>query len=166
MTLDDMMTRRDLATNLCLQFKGKLYNEKTGVYNMDDFERRTFQEFEQYVEQQFEIGPYNSLVFSGWVTTYGLGHKYVNFLNYEHFKYPVIMFIELRTFIIFDSKEAFVEAIKKLGDDYIINSSLNLAGVNFADNGCELRYNDHISTVYFEEKPKTIEDILDIKNYE
>ena len=137
MTLDEMMNRRDLATHTCMQLRGKLYNGKTGVYNMEDFEKRSFDELEQYAKEQFKIGPYNSLIFSGWVTTKGLAHKYVDFLNCENFKYPVLMLFELRTFIIFDSPETYVDGLKKLGADVIMNSSLNLAGIFFAENGFE-----------------------------
>ena len=160
MTLDEMMDRRDLAAHTYWQLKGKLYGDKTGVYNMEDFEKRTFDELEQYATQQFKIGPYNSLVFSGWVTTKGLAHKYVDFLNAENFKYPVLMLLDLRTFIIFDSPDTYIEGLKKLGAEIIMNSSLNLTGIFFADNGFEVRYNDHTKTILFEEKPKTIEDIL------
>ena len=161
MTLDEMMDRRDLATRTCMQIAGRLYGGKTGVYNMEDFEKRTFEELEQYAAEQFKIGPYNSLVFSGWVTTKGLGNKYVDFLNCETFKYPVLMLFELRTFIIFDTPEAYVEGLKKLGQEIIRNSSLNLKSIFLAENGYELQYNDHTSTINFQDKPKTIENILE-----
>ena len=160
MTLDEMMTARDIATNTCLQIKGKLYDEKTGVYNMEDFEKKSFSEFQDYAKEQFAIGPYNSLVFCGWVTTKGLAHKYVDFLNLEDFNYPVLMLIELKTLIVFNNKDTYIDALKKLGYDFILNSTVNLTGIYFADNGFELRYNDHISTILFQDKPKTIEDIL------
>lgn len=160
MTLDEMMTRRDLATNTCLGLKGRLYMDKSGVYNMEYFENKSFEEFKEYVTEQFKVGLYNSLIFTGWVTTKGLAHKYVDFLNLEDFPYNVVMLFDLRTFIVFDNEETFIDALKKLGQELILNSSINLTGIYFADNGFEARYNDHVSTYLFEDKPKTIQDIF------
>ena len=67
-----------------------------------------------------------------------------------------IFFVELKTFIIFNSKERMLEAISKFSQELKEDSNLNIQNIVECDNGIEVEFFTCVKSIKFEEKPNAL----------
>ena len=75
-------------------------------------------------------------------------------------QYQVIWILEMVMFIVSDSKESNKNILHNLTEEMIKISSINMKDFHETDNAVEFIYNSHVSVKYFEEKPKSVENII------
>ena len=129
MLIEEMMNKRDFATNIALSLQNQLGKEKAGIYDMEDLETRTDGEFLEYIEEQMNAYGYEVLIFSGWAFTKKLYERYndvFEFLMNEDFS--VFYFLELNTFIVAREDSA-INLFKSLNDEVKKVSQVNIKNI-------------------------------------
>lgn len=163
MLIEEMMSKRDFATNMCVAIQNQLGKDWSGVYDMEDFETKNEDEFKDFVMDQFKNG-YHALIFTGWAFTKEIYYKIKDYVKYlidseERYCYPIFC-PEIITFILVDTEENLVSVFKKLNKEIIEASNLNIRTIDESDNAIQINYFTKSAVKFFEEKPKPIEDII------
>ena len=161
MLIEEMMNKRDLATKVAIIIQNKVGKDTCGIYNIEDFENMELGDFMNYLKDQMNIYKYHNLVFNGWVFTKDIFHKMEEFILMTcNNQYQVIWIPEMVMFIVSDSKESNKNILHNLTEEMIKISSINMKDFHETDNAVEFIYNSHVSVKYFEEKPKSVENII------
>ena len=168
MLIEEMMNKRDIATNLAVIFQNTLGTKDAGVFMIEDFEKRDNSEFREYVISEMERLNLNTMIFIGWIFTKELFSKVLSYFNFENesidTKLVVISLPEVPGLIVCKDKETFKNNILKLSELQKKSTNLNISNIKESDNGVEFNYFTHTSVKYFEEKPKVIEKIISNEN--
>ena len=161
MLIEEMMNKRDLATKVAIIIQNKVGKDTCGIYNIEDFENMELGDFMNYLKDQMNIYKYHNLVFNGWAFTKDIFHKMEEFILMTcNNQYQVIWILEMVMFIVSDSKESNKNILHNLTEEMIKISSINMKDFHETDNAVEFIYNSHVSVKYFEEKPKSVENII------
>jgi len=158
MLIEEMLNKRDLATNICVSLQNQIGKDISGVFEMDDFEIRTTEEFEEYVSSEMNRLNKKIMIFTGWAFTKSLFEKqYEYIITYENSLYIP----ELNTIIVADSKETLInDVIKKIKPEICAASDMNIVNIVESDNGIQINYFTKSVVKYFEERPKSVEKII------
>ena len=155
------MNKRDLATKVAIIIQNKIGKDTCGIYNIEDFENMELGDFMNYLKDQINTYKYHNLVFNGWAFTKDIFHKMEEFILMTcNNQYQVIWIPEMVMFIVSDSKESNKNILHNLTEEMIKISSINMKDFHETDNAVEFIYNSHVSVKYFEEKPKSVENII------
>ena len=161
MLIEEMMNKRDLATKVAIIIQNKIGKDTCGIYNIEDFENMELGDFMNYLKDQINTYKYHNLVFNGWAFTKDIFHKMEEFILMTcNNQYQVIWIPEMVMFIVSDSKESNKNILHNLTEEMIKISSINMKDFHETDNAVEFIYNSHVSVKYFEEKPKSVENII------
>lgn len=161
MLIEEMMNKRDLATKVAIIIQNKVGKDTCGIYNIEDFENMELSDFMNYLSDQMNTYKYHNLVFNGWVFTKDIFHKMEDFILMAfNNQYQVIWIPEMIMFIVSDSKESNKNILHNLTEEMIKISSINMKDFHETNNAVEFTYNSHVSVKYFEEKPKSVENII------
>ena len=155
------MNKRDLATKVAIIIQNKIGKDTCGIYNIEDFENMELGDFMNYLKDQINTYKYHNLVFNGWAFTKDIFHKMEEFILMTcNNQYQVIWIPEMIMFIVSDSKESNKNILHNLTEEMVKISSINMKDFHETDNAVEFIYNSHVSVKYFEEKPKSVENII------
>ena len=155
------MNKRDLATKVGINIQNKIGKYTCGIYNIEDFENMELGDFMNYLKDQINTYKYHNLVFNGWAFTKDIFHKMEEFILMTcNNQYQVIWIPEMIMFIVSDSKESNKNILHNLTEEMVKISSINMKDFHETDNAVEFIYNSHVSVKYFEEKPKSVENII------
>ncbi len=155
------MNKRDLATKVAIVIQNKVGKDTCGIYNIEDFESMELGDFMNYLKDQMNTYKYHNLVFNGWAFTKEIFHKMEDFILMAfNNQYQVIWIPEMIMFIVSDSEESNKNILHELTEEMIKISSINMKDFHETDNAVEFIYNSHVSAKYFEEKPKSVENII------
>ena len=161
MLIEEMMNKRDLATKVAIIIQNKVGKDTCGIYNIEDFENMELGDFMNYLKDQMNTYKYHNLVFNGWAFTKDIFHKMEEFILMTcNNQYQVIWIPEMIMFIVSDSKESNKNILHNLTEEMVKISSINMKDFHETDNAVEFIYNSHVSVKYFEEKPKSVENII------
>lgn len=167
MTIEEMLHKRDFATNMCVAIQNQIGKTEAGVYNIEDFETKGKSEFDDFLIYNFNKHGYKVLIFSGWCFTKELYYKIDEFIKdnaHKHDGFYIMFFPEIITFIVARSHDELKECIKKLNPEIIAVSDLHIWGMEESDNAVEIIYLSKRVVKYFEEKPKIVEKIIEDEN--
>lgn len=165
MLIEEMMKRNDMATNLCIAVQNSIGKEHAGVFMIEDFESRNNKEFENYCIEEMERLNLDTMIFCGWAFT---KEYFKHLMEYEEYQNKnqnselnVMIFPEIMTHIVFKNTEALKYGLSKLNNDFIKVSLININNISESDNGIEINYFTNTSVKYFEEKPKSLDKIIE-----
>lgn len=158
MLIEEMLNKRDLATNICVALQNQIGKNVAGVFEMDEFEKRDTDEFTEYVSSEMKRLNLKVMIFSGWAFTKPLFEKQYEYVTtYENSLYIP----ELNTIIVADSKETLInDVIKKIKPEIHAASDMNIINIVESDNGIQINYFTKSAVKYFEERPKSVEEII------
>ena len=164
MLIEDMLHKRDFATNISVAMRNQIGVKESGVYNIEDFETRNKDEFKDFVLNEFNSHGYNTLIFTGWAFTKELYYNIKNFIHLteeDEDNYAYVLFIpELIMFIVCDSEKSMKHVLKSINKQMLEISSVNILNIEESDNGIKINYSNKAVLKFFEEKPKSIEKII------
>jgi len=166
MLIQEMMDKRDLATNICVALQNQIGKDIAGIFEMDEFENRTTEEFEKYVDSEMARLNIKVMIFTGWVLTKDVFKKqydyYMSCLNSDRY---VSYLPELNTIIVAIDKNTMIEdVVKKIKLEIKKVSDLNIRNIIESDNGIQIDYFSNSKVLLFEERPKVIEEIIKERN--
>lgn len=158
MLIEEMLNKRDLATNVCVALQNQIGKDVAGVFEMDEFEKRDTDEFNEYVSLEMKRLNLKVMIFTGWAFTKSLFEKQYEYVTiYENSLYIP----ELNTIIVADSKETLInDVIKKIKQEICAASDMNIVNIVESDNGIQINYFTKSVVKYFEERPKSVEEII------
>ena len=158
MLIEEMLNKRDLATNICVAIQNQLGKDVAGVFEMDEFEKRDTDEFNEYVSSEMKRLNLKIMIFTGWAFTKPLFEKQYEYVTtYENSLYIP----ELNTIIVADSKDTLInDVIKKIKPEICAASDMNIVNIVESDNGIQINYFTKSVVKYFEERPKSVEEII------
>lgn len=158
MLIEEMLNKRDLATNVCVALQNQIGKNVAGVFEMDEFEKRDTDEFNEYVSSEMKRLNLKVMIFTGWAFTKSLFEKqYEYVITYENSLYIP----ELNTIIVADSKGTLInDVIKKIKPEICAASDMNIVNIVESDNGIQINYFTKSAVKYFEERPKSVEEII------
>lgn len=164
MTIHEVIDKRELAVNLNTSVRNMLGKDIAGSFNIEDFETKTFIEFREFVLGEMKRLNKRICVFSGWIFTEQLYNKFLKYIEFEHTQVDpelyFLVFPDILTFVVFDSKELLAESIKKTSKELKETSNLNIKDIEEFDNGIRIEYYTKYKVLLFEEKPKELGDIF------
>ena len=98
------------------------------------------------------------MIFTGWAFTKPLFEKQYEYVTtYENSLYIP----ELNTIIVADSKDTLInDVIKKIKPEICAASDMNIVNIVESDNGIQINYFTKSVVKYFEERPKSVEEII------
>ena len=161
MTIEDVMIRRDKASSVSLALQ-KIIGKDSGLWNIEYFEnRKDNKEFKEYVLSEMERLGFNVMIFVSWIFTKELYQQFKEYIKFENNNKDgkelfYIFFVELKTFMIFNSKERMLEAISKFSQELKEDSNLNIQNIVECDNGIEVEFFTCVKSIKFEEKPDAL----------
>lgn len=165
MLIEEMMNKRDVATNICVIIQNNIGKDKAGVFMIEDFENRSNEEFEKYCLDEMKRLNLDAMIFSGWAFTKEYFEHLMSYETYqnqnENTDLVVVIFPEILTHIVFKNHDASKYGLSKLNNDFMKLSVLNIDNIGTSNNGIEINYFTHTSVKYFEEKPKAIDKIIE-----
>lgn len=167
MLIQDMMDKRDMATNFCVAIQNQIGKDIAGIFEMDELENRSNEEFHEYCLSEMKRLNLKGMIFTGWAFTKKIYEKMKEYWNYEDIDYNgfYVLFIpEIITLIVFENKEDFFPALRKLKKEIKRASTINIKEIEESDNGIIIHYFDHSVVKTFEEKPKVIEEVIQEQN--
>ncbi|MBQ3416142.1 MAG: hypothetical protein IJH39_12575 [Clostridia bacterium] len=158
MLIEEMLNKRDLSTNVCVALQNQIGKNVAGVFEMDEFEKRDTDEFNEYVSSEMKRLNLKVMIFTGWAFTKSLFEKqYEYVITYENSLYIP----ELNTIIVADSKGTLInDVIKKIKPEICAASDMNIVNIVESDNGIQINYFTKSAVKYFEERPKSVEEII------
>jgi len=164
MTIHEVIDKRELAVNLNISIRNMLGKDIAGSFNIEDFETKTFIEFREFVLEEMKRLNKRICVFSSWIFTKQLYNKFLKYIEFEHTQVDpelyFLVFPDILTFVVFDSKELLTESIKKTSKELKETSNLNIKDIEEFDNGIRIEYYTKYKVLLFEEKPKELGDIF------
>ncbi len=161
MLIEEMLNKRDLATNICVSIQNQIGKDIAGVFEMDDFEKRTTEEFNDYVFSEMERLNLKVMIFTGWAFTKELFHKQYDYFNENADEIDLLYLPEINTFIIAKDINVLIKnVINKLQKEVINISSLSILNIIISDNGIQIDYCGKSTVKFFEERPKSVEEII------
>ena len=165
MKIEEMMNNRDFATNMSLAIQNQTGKDFTGIYNIEDFENCNEDEFKDFCLNEMKNNSYHALLFMGWAFTKELYIRMKNFYYSQdktnENRFCEVMFLpELIGFVIFDTRSNRINFIKNLNNTVKEVSDLNIKDIIESDNGIQINYFTKSVVKYFDEKPKSIENII------
>ena len=159
-----MLNKRDIATNLAVILQNSIGKEISGVFMSEDFESRNNEEFREYCLSEMKRLNLNSMIFCGWAFT---KEYFYHLMSYENFEnndntndLTVIIFPEINTLIVCINNDELRYVLSKISNDFKKLSTINIRDLNISENGVEINYYTNTAVKYFEEKPKSIENII------
>lgn len=166
MLIQEMMDKRDLATNICVALQNQIGKDIAGIFEMDEFEQRTTEEFEKYVDSEMTRLDIKVMIFTGWVFTKDIFEKqyeyYNSCLNSDRY---ILYLPEINTIIAAIDKDTMIEnVVKKIKLEIKKVSDLNIENIIESDNGIQIDYFSNSKVLLFEERPKIIEEIIKENN--
>lgn len=164
LTIHDVLDRRELAINLNTSIRNMFGKDIAGSFNIEDFEKKTVNEFREFVLGEMKRLNMHICVFSSWIFTKQIYNKLLKYIEYEHTQTDpelyFLVFPDILTFVVFDSKELLAESIKKTSKELKETSNLNIKDIEEFDNGIRIEYYTKYKVLLFEEKPKELGDIF------
>lgn len=158
MLIEEMLNKRDLATNVCVALQNQIGKDVAGVFEMDEFEKRDTDEFNEYVSSEMKRLNLKVMIFSGWAFTKTLYEKQYDYIKSRK---ETLYIPELNTIIVADSRETLVnDVLKKIKNEIIQGSDMNILDIVESDNGIQINYFTKSVIKLFEERPKSVEEII------
>lgn len=164
MLIEEMMLKRDIATNVATLFQGIFGGNIAGIFYLEQIEECNNLEFREYILKEMTRLNFDIMIFTGWVFTKNIFEHILDYRDFENndenSNLKVLLFPDMITMIVFKNLEIMKENIKKLPLEYKKVSDLNINKIIETDNGVEIEYYTHVINKDFEERPKAIEDII------
>ena len=158
MLVEEMLDKRDFATNICVALQNQIGKDIAGVFEMDEFERRDTEEFDKYVNSEMNRLNLRVMIFTGWAFTKKVFEKQYDYITDND---DTLYIPEFNTIIIADSKETLInDVIKKVKEEIIKGSDMNISDIIESDNGVQINYFTKSVIKLFEERPKSVEEII------
>lgn len=164
MLIEDMLNKRDVATNLAVVLQNSIGKDRSGVFMPEDFERRSNSEFREYCISEMKRLNLKSMIFCSWAFT---KEYYNHLISYERFENEdntndliVLIFPEINSLIVCINNEELKYILSKISNEFKKLSTFNIKSIEASENGIEINYFTNTAVRYFEEKPKSIEEII------
>jgi hypothetical protein len=165
MLIEQMMNKRDIATNISVIFQNIFGKDISGVFMIEDLETRNNQEFREYILSEMSRLNLDIMIFTGWAFTKDLFHKLISYKNFEEndesTELRVLIFPEILSIIVFKNVDIMKSSVKKITQEHKLCSDINIKNIVELDNGVEINYYTNTVTKLFEEKPKSLQEIIE-----
>ena len=163
MLIQEMMDKRDIATNFCVAMQNQIGKELVGVFEIDEIEEKTNEEFRNYCLSEMQRLNLRGMILTGWAFTAKVYNRMKEYCDYEDISEDglyVLWLPEIITVMVFLTKEDVIKALHNLKREIKRVSQLNIREIEESDNGITIHYFDHSVVKKFEEKPKVIEEVI------